>query len=276
MNYTGASWDLGTTAFMEAAHRGHDKCVQLLIDAGADVNIQCKKSKRTALMRAVLEGHAKCVGIIVAEEGADVNIRDINGHTAIMLATQDRHDKFAGIFRSVGAEIIIDKDLEGPSAVAVDNKDKLLNVLINAGADVNIADCERKTPLHSVIETFSTATTMDIVKRIKILFRAGASVNKMTKEGECALQLYAKASIGRNDQFKVVALLFAAGERLRVSDHLERVTKINLRVFCRRIIRNHLLEIDWHENLFIRVPKLGLPAALESYLLYDQALGDEE
>ena len=38
---------------------------------------------------------------------------------------------------------------------------------------------------------------------------------------------------------------------------------------------NHLLKLDLHENLFVRVPRLPLPKALQSYLLYDQTLDDE-
>ena len=37
---------------------------------------------------------------------------------------------------------------------------------------------------------------------------------------------------------------------------------------CRNVIRKHLLELDPHENLFIRVPRLGLPSLLTEYLLY--------
>ena len=37
---------------------------------------------------------------------------------------------------------------------------------------------------------------------------------------------------------------------------------------------NHLLKLDLHENLFVRVPRLPLPKALKSYLLYDQTLDD--
>ena len=37
---------------------------------------------------------------------------------------------------------------------------------------------------------------------------------------------------------------------------------------------NHLLKLDPHENLFIRVPRLPLPNAIQSYLLNDQILND--
>ena len=37
-----------------------------------------------------------------------------------------------------------------------------------------------------------------------------------------------------------------------------------------------MLELDPYENLFVRVPKLGLPAALQMILLFDTSLKDEE
>ena len=43
---------------------------------------------------------------------------------------------------------------------------------------------------------------------------------------------------------------------------------------CRDLIRKHLLKLDPHENLFIRVPRLGLPAALSDYILFNVSLDD--
>ena len=50
----------------------------------------------------------------------------------------------------------------------------------------------------------------------------------------------------------------------------------NLKHLCREAIREHLLHLDQHENLFQRVPRLGLPALLQSYLLYWQTLDDND
>ena len=41
-----------------------------------------------------------------------------------------------------------------------------------------------------------------------------------------------------------------------------------LKHICREMIRTHLLDINPHENLFVRLPKLHLPSLLERYLLY--------
>ena len=39
-------------------------------------------------------------------------------------------------------------------------------------------------------------------------------------------------------------------------------------------IRNRLLVLDPHENLFLRFPGLGLPKLLASYLMYDVTVDD--
>ena len=45
--------------------------------------------------------------------------------------------------------------------------------------------------------------------------------------------------------------------------------KLQLKHICRRVIRKYLLEVDPHQHLFGRIPKLGLPSALSRYLLYN-------
>ena len=44
---------------------------------------------------------------------------------------------------------------------------------------------------------------------------------------------------------------------------------------CRQAIRKHLIELDPHENLFSRIPKLGLPAVPNKYLLYNVSLDNK-
>ena len=44
---------------------------------------------------------------------------------------------------------------------------------------------------------------------------------------------------------------------------------------CRETIRKHLINIDRHENLFRRIPQLGLPMQVSEYLLYNMSLDDD-
>ena len=82
--------------------------------------------------------------------------------------------------------------------------------------------------------------------------------------------------------------LFAAGEKpwgfsdeghffgySDIAEYLEDLRKkLILKNLCREVIRNHLLQMS-AVNLFVRVPKLGLPAAVERYLLHDLSLDDD-
>ena len=45
-------------------------------------------------------------------------------------------------------------------------------------------------------------------------------------------------------------------------------SEMSLKNKCREAIRNHLLELDPHTNLFLRIPMMGLPPSLVRYLLY--------
>ena len=48
--------------------------------------------------------------------------------------------------------------------------------------------------------------------------------------------------------------------------------KYDLKHMCRESIRRNLMRIDRKQNLFLRIPKLGLPPSLSQYLLYHMSL----
>ena len=78
---------------------------------------------------------------------------------------------------------------------------------------------------------------------------------------------------------KVVKEFYAAGATSmhpsKIPDYVKQEDEeSHLKHLCRVRIRTHLLELDPHENLFIRVPELGLPKSLVSYLLYDVTVDD--
>ena len=51
-------------ALMSAASDGHDECVHMLIQLGADVNM-CDKYGRTPLIKAALNGHERCMHLLL-------------------------------------------------------------------------------------------------------------------------------------------------------------------------------------------------------------------
>ena len=48
--------------------------------------------------------------------------------------------------------------------------------------------------------------------------------------------------------------------------------RLQLKHMCRDRIRKHLIILDPNENLFGRIPELGLPSVLTEYLLYNMSL----
>ena len=74
----------GDTVLMKAADKGNNRFVDLLIEAGADVN-DVNSSGSTALMLAAAMNHHECVKSLT-KAGADVNKVDDSGNTALIEA----------------------------------------------------------------------------------------------------------------------------------------------------------------------------------------------
>jgi ankyrin repeat protein len=74
-----------------AALKGHVKCVNLLLTAGADKEAKTQKGY-TAVIIAAQNGHDKCVKLLLTS-GADKESKKIDGFTALTNAAQNGHDK---------------------------------------------------------------------------------------------------------------------------------------------------------------------------------------
>ena len=68
MNKRTSHFTHGSTALIFAAGDGHDSCVNLLLKAGADVNIVAGNSYTyTALSKAAENGHSACLKVLLSE-----------------------------------------------------------------------------------------------------------------------------------------------------------------------------------------------------------------
>ena len=248
------SWN-GYTPLMEASKLGRTECVDLLLNADADINLCSDRDGLTALQLARNGG---CIKLLL-DAGADVNEPGPNGGTALN------------------------------RAVCIGNVHRM-KVLIEAGADVNSTVWHRGHTLLYGVTALHQSYRLKHVLGLKLLLLAGAKVNMFHSKGSNALTYYIESVAHTRDEH--IMLLFAAGEKVQwrtcaqsykvwkaVSDcgFLECHRKPRLMSKTRWVIRKHLLELDPHTNLFVRVPRLGLPAALKNYLLYDQTLdvGDD-
>jgi hypothetical protein len=81
---------VGRTALMFAATGANAETVELLLEAGAEVNAVDADEKFTALMHAAAEGQVKVVGVLL-KHNADSAIRDTDGDTAQDFAARNGH-----------------------------------------------------------------------------------------------------------------------------------------------------------------------------------------
>ena len=240
-----ARGERGMTCLLFALERGDQQLVDTLLKAGVDVN-----DAMNPLLFAIREGNLVCIKQLISA-GANVNmVTDyVNMPNSALAAASER-----------SADI--------------------LKILIEAGADVNIPSKQ------GGILAFSSKCTKESAIR---LLRQGAKINVFNKHNVNTLRRYI-ADNHASSNSSICMLLFAAGESLggttvRKQGFFGDVQQISIPEFllfrnlnlclkhlCWLVIREHLLNVNLHEQLYGRVPKLRLPLALQEYLLYEQSL----
>ena len=292
----------GETALMYAAKEGSGDCVQILLKFGADVNIVTNSGESVIsyalrsnyngcfLLKAhyhgvTVENHNASVCALV-KAGADVNTSERDGSTLLMKAVKRGCETCVNFLIQAGADVNVEC-MNGDTALIAASRNtkstKVLKLLTNAGADASVVINKGLgiiTPLMLTVERISNPT---LVQQAKILLKAGARINVSGQYSYNALELYISwhRQWGIPDR-TMVLLLQAAGESshrlikslIHIPSYFQEVD-INLKQFCRDTIRKHLLNLNSEENLFYRVPRLGLPKILSQYILYDVCIDDD-
>ena len=75
----------GVTLLMDAAGQGHEWVAALLLQHGAQANLQ-NSDGYTALMTAAGNGHERVVELLL-RRGTEINLQSSNGSTALMYAS---------------------------------------------------------------------------------------------------------------------------------------------------------------------------------------------
>ena len=156
---------LRETALNIAVVHGHIHIMELLVEAGADIDKKAKFDTRP-LYCAAMYGQREAAEFLILK-GADVNARRSGGYTALHGATRE-----AGLDVGLGRG--------DPAGVA--------QLLIDNGANINAQDSIGETPLHMAV---SNATP----EVLRILLAAGADT-KIESGGLTPLEL-AEAFCGR-------------------------------------------------------------------------------
>ncbi|VDH89965.1 Hypothetical predicted protein [Mytilus galloprovincialis] len=104
----------GQTALMLAVSQGRTEMVNMLIDSGADINVQDDEGS-TALMCACEHGHTDIVKILLAHPDCDSTLSDNDGCTALSIAMEAGHKDIGVIlyahvnFKSQSSPAIVKK-----------------------------------------------------------------------------------------------------------------------------------------------------------------------
>ncbi|XP_056115036.1 KN motif and ankyrin repeat domain-containing protein 4 isoform X1 [Rhinichthys klamathensis goyatoka] len=89
----------GQTALMLAVSHGRTMMVQVLLDCGADVNIQDRDGS-TALMCACEHGHPEIAKMLLERPECDMSLIDKDGHTALSVAMKASHSEIVDLLKA--------------------------------------------------------------------------------------------------------------------------------------------------------------------------------
>ena len=185
----------GYSLLSNAATRGQASYVKLLLHAGAKMNGD--------LLKAAIKGHDKCVELLL-NAGADVNEKGYN--TTFLVEALDESNE-----EDIPVEVLINlsvKDTVKESAMmyaAEEGFYKCVELLVNAGADVNDTTTELMTPLMFACRNLSNkdrdeTDLVDYDKCVRLVVLAGANVICPDKTGKTALY-YASQSGSKESPF---------------------------------------------------------------------------
>lgn len=195
----------GTTALHQAVMAGHADVVRLLLDHGADPEIQTDGQGRRVLHTAILSSSRPEVSSLIVpmllEEGADADGVDTAGRTPLHYLASDWSEldsasqagpEIPGMMVELLAMRGADVNAAGPGGdrplhLSVRHRKRLVTQqLIHAGADVDVQNVSGDTPLHVAVR----GQDLDLVK---MLLAGGADVSIRNNSQRTAMELAATA-----------------------------------------------------------------------------------
>lgn len=154
----------GATPLHHAAYNGNQKCLEILIKAGAKIDHQ-DDDGCTPLHNACYAGKNACVKVLLAE-GADVNIQDEQKGTPLLNACcgGDIETVKMLLRKNAKPEVPDDRGATPLHYACYYGHDQVVKILLDKGFNVGATDADGATPLHH-------ACTNGHLKVVKILLK---------------------------------------------------------------------------------------------------------
>ena len=174
----------GCTALLAAAEK-HPDVVEVLIDAGADVEVK-DTAGRSPLLLACRSGALAVVRVLV-KAGAGVCVADNEGNTCLALASANGHTETVRTLLCMPEVDVNQSNTRGLTPLhgaVLKNHPDMVQVLIDAGADIEAKDDEMYSPLHCACE-------VGALEVVKMWIKVGADVCATDCDGDTCLTVAA-------------------------------------------------------------------------------------
>lgn len=243
----------GMTALMWAAGwNPNPDMVKLMIKAGSDLETQNKKGL-TALMEAARDSTNPKVITTLLTAGANLEAIDgEDGSTPLMFAASfNKNPDIITTLLKAGAKLEY-TDPSGSTAlfdaVGNDNIPAIIQVLVDAGANVNVKETTQgMTPLM-------LATSLGKYPEIlSILIKAGANVNAADKDGNTPLMFDA----GLGDNPKMIEILLAASADATLKN-VNGYTVLDFADFAAKKGHTNVKDATVYQTLLTLIPQVGV------------------
>ncbi|XP_059473664.1 uncharacterized protein LOC132195582 [Neocloeon triangulifer] len=187
----------GLTALHYAAQDGLYKAMEILLQNGADANLQ-DAIGYTSLHRVLQSGNLECINLLLSVPNVNVNLRDrLNGFAPVHMALAMRlEDAALALAEKEDADVNLRVSL--PSLhdtyigftplhiAAAHGLTRFIRRLKEKGAQLDIPDAKEQTPLH-------LAANNSQEEAIKMLLEEGVDCNAKDNQGQTPLFLAAAA-----------------------------------------------------------------------------------
>ncbi|XP_042864403.1 kinase D-interacting substrate of 220 kDa B-like [Penaeus japonicus] len=220
----------GWTALIWAACKNHSDVVKVLLEAGADPNIENWNYGHAALVWAAYNGNPTIVQDLL-NAGAEVDHRNKDGNTAFLVAVRQNHLDIARILFNHGAYISAQNN-EGANALiqaAKRNNLDMLRFTIQSGGSLNAKTTKygdtalmwatSRGYLEVMRELLASGAEVDLANLVgytalsmsiiqnqpeaaRILLAFGADINQRAKDGDSVLM--EAVNRGRQDMVEVL------------------------------------------------------------------------
>ncbi|MFL2840566.1 MAG: ankyrin repeat domain-containing protein [Pseudohongiellaceae bacterium] len=211
----------GMSALLWAVYYEETNIVSLLLDAGADANVQ-NRFGLTPLIQSSITGNSEIISLLL-DAGADANARTLRGDTALMNAAK------AGTLQGVQALIEAGAEVEARDSYTFQtplmwaagfNKADIVAFLVENGADVNARSAElifsgvqqggvQGDFPNGGLTSLHHAARQNAIETVETLLALGADPNILDPQGISALRVAAT-----NENLDLAKLLIEGGTDL--------------------------------------------------------------